>query len=518
MIRRREFLRVAATGSLLASMPSFGQTVAADLVQATIEIDLDNRIGPISPNIYGQFIEHLGRCIQGGIYEEASRLSNSDGFRLDVLEKVKRLAPPILRYPGGTVTKIYHWEDGVGPQKKRPRRPNLIWGGEEDNHFGTNEFIRYCRSIGAEPFLVVNMATGTAQEAANWVEYCNGTGKTYYAELRREHGFAEPHRVQFWGLGNEEHGEADAGRLQEPEAYVKEAWLFTKLMKLHDRSIKLIMAGHDETWNHKILRELHPVCDFLSAHFYHQSSQPLFEDIAAFDLRLRKAKSLLGTVPEKVQGFSRWYRFPPRQRPVQLAIDEWGLWEDGGKGAYDLELTYSWKHALATASFLNLFHRHADIIGIATWAQMVNVLAPIMTSEKGSICQTVFYPLEFYRKHCGAWSLKAHVESPPLDPHRKDSLPALDTSASCDETNKTLTLCVVNRHQSNAISTRIQVVRGSSPVLKRVYQLTSSSLEASNTIDRPNQDVVTVEMKSEAADNGLQVFGPRSVVICQYEL
>jgi len=273
-LHRRHLLELAGRGTAAAALTDALSASApgVESSEARIKIELQKRIGAISPCLYGQFIEHLGRCIQGGIFEEGSPLSGPNGFRRDVLEKVKRLAPPLLRYPGGTVTKIYHWKDGVGPKHKRPRQRNLVWGGEEDNRFGTDEFIRYCRLIGAEPFLVTNMATGTAEEAANWVEYCNGTGNTEFANLRRAHGFSEPHNVKYWGLGNEEHGEPDVGRLQEPDAYVKEAWQFAKLMKLQDPDIQLVVSGHDENWNRKVLRELHPVWDFLSLHFYARST------------------------------------------------------------------------------------------------------------------------------------------------------------------------------------------------------------------------------------------------------
>ena len=152
--------------------------------EAKILVDLNQPVEKVSPLIFGQFIEYLGRCIDGGIYEESSPLTDENGFRKDVLQKVQELNVPILRFPGGTVVKIYHWQDGIGPKAERPKRKNLIWGGINDNHFGTAEFVEYCRKIGAEPFLVVNMATGTPEEASNWVEYCNGTGNSYWANLR----------------------------------------------------------------------------------------------------------------------------------------------------------------------------------------------------------------------------------------------------------------------------------------------------------------------------------------------
>jgi len=524
MIHRRDFLELVRDGILATTIPDLDPRSSgfAGCCQASIRIDLDKLIAPISANLYGQFIEHLGRCIYGGIYEEGSSLSDQNGFRLDVLEKVKRLAPTLLRYPGGTVTKIYHWMDGVGPKAERPRRPNLIWGGEESNRFGTGEFVSYCRLIGAAPFLVTNMANGTPEEAANWVEYCNGTGNTRYVDLRRAHGFSQPHSVKYWGLGNEEHGESDPGHLQEPEAYVREAWQFAKLMKLQDPSIKLILVGDDETWNSKVLKELHPVCDFLSLHFYAHSLQrsysSLFENIAGFEKRLEKTKSILESVPKEVQEFSPWYRFPPRGQPVQLAIDEWGIWEKEGTGSRVLETTYSWKHALGTATMLNLFHRHADVIGLATWAQMVNVLGPIMTNRKGSICQTVFYPLELYRRYCRGWGVHVQVESDSLNSIADQDVPALDAAASYDNKERALTLTAVNRHPSASISVGIEMVGGQPPISKVLYELTAPSCESANSLEAANQDVVTLKSKRESGGEASCVLAPRSINLCQYKL
>jgi alpha-N-arabinofuranosidase len=518
-VTRRDFLKVSAKASLLIVTPDFAPGATGGPLQASISVNLKKRIGKMSPNLYGQFIEHLGRCIRGGIYEEGSPLSDSRGYRLDVLEKVRRLGPTLLRYPGGTFTKIYHWIDGVGTKTERPRRRNLIWGGEEDNQFGTNEFVNYCRLLDAQPFLAVNMATGTAEEAANWVEYCNGTGSTHYADLRRSHGFIEPHGVKYWGLGNEEYAEPDPGRLQEPDAYVKAAWQFAKLMKLQDPTIKLVMAGHDEEWNRRVLNGLHPVCDFLSLHFYAHSTGSsycsLFENIAGLEQRLNQTRSLLQSVPERVQEFSRWYRFPAREQPVQLAIDEWGIWEDGGKGTYDLEFTFSWKHALATATLLNLFHRHCDLISLATWAQIVNVLAPIMTNEDGSICQTVFHPLELYRRHCGNWGVYVGVDSDALDSEK--SLPVLDVSASYGDERQFLTVAVVNRHPTNSVRTTFEFIGVQRSVGGRIYELTAPSYDSSNGLESLQKDVVKLRT-FDLNTNSSCTFPPCSISLCECQL
>jgi len=179
-----------------------GSGTESERKPATITVDVAAVPAEISPLIYGQFIEHLGRAIYGGIYEETSPLSDDVGVRTGGLGKVRGLRPPGMRYPGGTVTKIYHWKDGIGPKAGRPVRRNLIWGGDDNNHVGTDEFMAYCERIQAEPFLTVNMSTGTAEEASEWVEYCNAAGDSHYAALRRRHGRTAAYNVRYWGLGN----------------------------------------------------------------------------------------------------------------------------------------------------------------------------------------------------------------------------------------------------------------------------------------------------------------------------
>ena len=200
MLNRRVLMQAGAAFTALAA--TSGQAMAARRSDAkptaTLEVDVEGQAGAVSPLIFGQFIEFLGRSIDGGIFEKGSPLSDARGFRRDVLDKVRGLRPSILRYPGGTVTKIYHWEDGIGPAAQRPVRPNLIWTGVIDNQFGTDEFIEYSRAVSAEPFITVSMGVGTAEDASNWVEYCNGTQKTFYADKRRKNGYSEPHNVKYW--------------------------------------------------------------------------------------------------------------------------------------------------------------------------------------------------------------------------------------------------------------------------------------------------------------------------------
>src|SRR6056300_1553389 len=254
---------------ILLSIFSF-QAIAQN---ARIKIDIERQIGEVSPLLYGNFVEHLGRCVYGGIYDPESPLADENGFRKDVLEAAKDLNVTLTRYPGGNFVSNYHWEDGVGPT--RVPRMELAWSRLETNQFGTNEFMDFAKKLGTEPYFAVNMGTGTIEEAQRWVEYTNVKGKSYYSKLREEHGYPEPHNIKYWSLGNEMDGSWQMGHLN-AEDYTKKAREAAKLMKLTDPSIKLIAAGSSNyrsnadpnEWNAKVLEELRDVVDYLAIHMY----------------------------------------------------------------------------------------------------------------------------------------------------------------------------------------------------------------------------------------------------------
>lgn len=484
--------------------------LAQDNAEVQILVDLNRPVEKVSPMIFGQFIEYLGRCINGGIYEEGSPLSDENGFRKDVLQKVQGLNVPILRFPGGTVVKIYHWQDGIGPKAERPKRKNLIWGGINDNHFGTAEFVEYCREIGAEPFLVVNMSTGTPEEASNWVEYCNGTGDTYWANLRRLHGYEKPFNVKYWGVGNEEYAVTDAGKHQNVEKYIEDAWQYVKLMKLQDRSLKFTLVGNsiDLAWSKKVIDEMHPVCDFLAIHLYSipfdSNYFTLLSSIEAFNTDFESMRALLQKVPEKVENFSSWYRFPSRQEPVKIAIDEWGIWDlnsGKGRGDYQMEYSYNWAQALAVGKFLNLFQRNTDLIGLATWAQTVNVLAPIMTSKEGSFCQTIYTPLQAYQRYTLQQNLPIEVTSPVLE----KTLKTVDATASVSEDQREIVVTVLNLSEQEIMPAHINF---SNMTGNKQIQLTENISYTAPTLESENdfgKNCIT-ETKSKMMQNSKNVF------------
>jgi alpha-N-arabinofuranosidase len=413
------------------------------MIKAQVRIDPLRRLGAIDANIYGGFIEHLGRCIYGGIYEPGSPLSDKRGFRRDVLQAMRRLRVPVLRWPGGNFVSGYHWLDGVGPPEERPRRFDLAWRKEESNRFGTDEFIAYCRALGTEPYLCANLGSGTLDEAAAWVEYCNATTDTHYASLRRRHGSPEPFEVRYWGLGNEVFGFWQVGYKTAAE-YAEQAREFGKAMKWVDPGIRLVACGAGEPeWDWQVLKTLAPLIDYISVHAYFRpdGQEPYYSLLA----RPREQERYIRTLWELICAARRQHR---TDRRIRIAFDEWNVWYramDIGSGSL-LEETYDLADALCVACFLNMLQRNCVAIGMANIAQMVNVLAPIFTSPEGLFLQTIYFPLLLQAEHSGpvvldAWAESDEVELPGWLPQR---LPLLDVSVTLDEEKRLLYVSAVN--------------------------------------------------------------------------
>lgn len=420
-----------------------------------ISLSISPANGIVSPNIYGQFIEHLGDCIDGGIFNDKSPLSDENGIRLDVLEKVKKLAPPIIRFPGGTVMHIYHWEDAIGPMNERKQKKNLIWGGVLRPEFGTAEFVQYCRSVGAEPMICVNMASGTPEEAGNWVEYCNGTSDTYYANLRRSHGYEEPFNVKYWCIGNECNAEPDIGIQDDVKIYIRDAREFMKFMKLNDPTIETVLVGcyDHEGWNKPVLDALGSMANYLSFHFYTaEYDNGLYGPFAGerhFLQTVSELDALLDSYPEKVTDFNKWYRFPARQGKIRLMIDEWNIWQYKNDGIFGLHERYNGRDMIWVASMLNNFIADEHIAG-CNMAQLCNIIAPIIATEEGCYEQTIFKPCELYRKSMYGNRMTVQISGQyTVDGGRAGEVNAI--SAAAVEKDGVIRAAIVNRDFSETV-------------------------------------------------------------------
>ncbi|GCF11885.1 alpha-N-arabinofuranosidase [Dictyobacter arantiisoli] len=460
---------------------------------ASINIDLARKSGSIDRNIYGGFIEQLGRCVYGGIYEENSPLSDEHGYRKDVMAAVRDLRTPLLRWPGGNFVSGYHWTDGIGPVENRPPQMELAWHSTESNRFGTDEFMDYCRTMNVEPYICVNMGTGTMDEARTWVEYCNGTGNTYWANLRRKNGHEEPYNVKYWGLGNEVYGTWQIGAMT-PEDYVKKATEFAKIMKWTDPSIKLVGCGDTgwKDWDDIVIPGLAQYIDYYSLHLYTGSddyySNVLAPALADFALESSRAIIDRARYNQKIE------------HPIYIAYDEWNVWYRKRAAETALEERYNLSDALAVSSFLNSFIRHSDTVKLANLAQMVNVIAPIFTSPEGLFLQTIYHPLRLFAEHMQDIALDIHVESESLPfTQEQDKSPygfpfaslgpfkILDASATCDASGKTVTIAVVNRHREQDLSTTLKFADNVTIESAYAYEVNGDNPNSENDFEQPNE-------------------------------
>jgi alpha-N-arabinofuranosidase len=428
-------------------------------LRARVKIDTERVIGEIDPLIYGNFIEHLGRCIEGGVFEENSPLSDKKGYRRDVFEAVKKLNVTLLRWPGGNFASNYHWRDGIGPRDQRPRRLEMAWGTVESNRFGTHEFLEYAEMLKTEPYICVNLGTGSWVDAQQWVEYACSSQDTAMTRLRKQNGRSDPWKVTYWGLGNEMDGPWQMGHRSADE-YGKFALEAAKLMRWTDPNIKLIAAGSSHYaqgidwigWNRTVLDHLKRHIDYLAVHRYVGNAENNYEEFLASSMDLDdRTRTTEGVIRSALSD-------EPQRRKIYIAWDEYNVWYRARgasqRGRRILEERYNLEDALVVATFLNSFVNHAHIVKMANMAQLVNVIAPIFTNEKAMFLQTIFYPLELFANNTRGKALSVFVDSPVYKTRRFDGVPYLDTSASFE--NGTLVMNVVNRHRDQAVETEIE--------------------------------------------------------------
>ena len=478
-------------------------------LRARIKIDTERVIGDIDPKLYGNFIEHLGRCIQGGVFDEDSPLSDSNGYRRDVFDATKKLGVSILRWPGGNFSSNYHWKDGIGPRDKRPPRLEMAWGTVESNRFGTHEFLNYCEMLGTEPYICANLGTGTWEEAQQWVEYVSSAGDTAMTRLRKENGRRDPWKVTYWGLGNEMDGPWQMGH-KSAEDYGKFALEAAKLMKWTDPNLKLIAAGSSNYnngidwigWNRTVLDFLKTHADYLSMHMYVGNAANDFGEFLTSSLTLRdRIKTTEGVINAVMSG-------QPRSRKVYIAWDEWNVWYrargDSQRGRRILEERYNLEDALVVATFLNTFVNNAHIIKMANMAQLVNVIAPMFTDEKRIFLQTIYYPLALFANNTKGQALDLLVKSPSYKSKDVDEVPHLDTSAALD--GKTLVVNIVNRHRNQAVEAEIQIEDQEFAGAVDISEVNAPDIKAENSFE--STSVKTVQRSAKAEKNLLRYSVP----------
>jgi alpha-N-arabinofuranosidase len=479
-----------------------------------IKLDLDRTLGDIDRNIFGGFVEHLGRGIYGGIYDPGT--SDSNGLRTDVRAAVEGLGITNVRYPGGNFVSGYRWRDGVGPVAERPVRADLAWGAVEPNTFGTNEFIRFCRTIGSEPYLVVNCGDGDLREARDWVEYCNSTNNTALSRLREQHGFPQPHRVRYWGIGNEVDGAWQIGA-KSPTEYARAYHEFAKAMRWTDPGIRLIASATSD-WDGDIVErvqvlveEAADLIDYLAIHWYVGDHDG---DSAAYLATSEVIEERLNAYEGLVHGQTLGRRRPRR---IPLAVDEWNVWyrtmgERAGTPPHLLEETYDLQDALVVAMHLNAFVRHAATVRLANLAQLVNVIAPIVSTPEGIVRQTIYHPFAVFSRTTGTVALDAWWEGETFSGGSYSGVRTLDVSASLDPDRKQLSVHVVNRDAEEPQDVVIELAAASFTGRLQISTVTGPSLSAANTLARPDSVTATEESREiPPSDRFAYSLPPRSL-------
>lgn len=423
-------------------------------MKAKMTLAKEFRIGDIDKRIYGSFIEHLGRAVYGGIYEPTHPTADENGFRTDVIDLVKKLNVPIVRYPGGNFVSGYNWEDGVGPVEARPKRLDLAWGTTEPNFFGTNEFLKWCKKANTECMMAVNLGTRGAEEARNLVEYCNHKGGTYWSDLRKSHGVENPHNIKLWCLGNEMDGAWQMGAKTAKE-YGRAALEASKVMKWTDPGIETVLCGSSSRnaktfgqWEAESLDIAYDSIDYVSLHQYYENRA---DDTPSFLAKTMELDEFIYSVIctcDYVKAKKR------SKKTINLSFDEWNVWYHSDNVPYErwsmapprLEDIYNFEDALVVGSMLITLLRHCNRIKIACLAQLVNVIAPIFTQTGGGIFeQTIFYPFMHLSNYGRGAALLPLLDCPKYDCREFTDVPYLEAIATYDEENEEMAVFCVNK-------------------------------------------------------------------------
>jgi alpha-N-arabinofuranosidase len=497
---------------------------------ATLTVDKDFKIGDIDPRLFGAFLEHMGRAVYSGIYEPGHPTADAEGFRTDVLDFVRELNVPVVRYPGGNFVSGYNWEDGVGPKEQRPRRQELAWKSIETNQVGTNEFIDWCRKAGTEPMMAVNLGTRGPDAARSLVEYCNHPCGTAWSDLRRAHGYAAPYGIKLWCLGNEMDGDWQMG-CKTAEEYGRVATEAAKLMKWADDSIELVACGSSSAgmpsfaaWEATVLEHTYHHVDYLSLHTYigkrGDDRADFFGQSVGMEEFIRSVASICDYVKAKKRA----------RKTMYLAFDEWNIsyhaHESDAKQAPWLEAPpiaeerYTLEDALVVGSMLLALLRCADRVKIGCIAQLVNILGPIMTVRGGAAWrQTIFYPYLHASLYGHGTALQFVMESPVFETKRFGAVPVVDAAVTRDEATGTVTLFAVNRDpESRPVALNVDLRSFGTLSFLDHTMLSHPDPLAANTANEPNKVIPTTGERISIEDGKFTIsLAPLSWNVLRYK-
>ena len=482
--------------------------------KATMIMDKDYAIGAIDKRIYGSFIEHLGRAVYGGIYEPGHPTADENGFRRDVIDMVRKLNVPVVRYPGGNFVSGFNWEDSVGPRSQRPRRLDLAWGTTETNAVGLHEFVDWAKQANTEVMYAVNLGLRGPDAARNVVEYANHRGGTYWSDLRVKNGAKDPFGIKLWCLGNEMDGPWQMGSKNARE-YGHVANEAAKVMKWVDPSIELVACGSSGfgmptfgEWEYQMLNECYDNVDYVSLHRYYGNPTNDTPDFLARSMDLDDFIKTVVAICDTVRGKKH------AKKRLNLSFDEWNVWyhsneqdkeirkaDPWGVALPLLEDIYNFEDALLVGSMLITFLRNADRVKIACMAQLVNVIAPIMTRNGGGVwAQTIYWPLMHASTLGRGTALRPVVNTPTYDCSDYEKVPLVDATATMDD-DGSVTIFAVNRDMAEDIELTCDLRGFGELQLAEHILLHHDDVKAVNTEANPD-NVKPVQGKGGVIDGG----------------
>lgn len=480
--------------------------------KANLIIDRLNHISIIDNRIYGSFIEHLGRAVYNGIYEPGHPLADEMGFRKDVIKLVKDLRIPIIRYPGGNFVSGFRWEDSVGPKEKRPARLDLAWFTTETNEVGMQEFDNWLSKVDAEMMLAVNLGTRGADDARNLVEYCNHEKGSYWSDLRRSHGKETPYRVKTWCLGNEMDGPWQMGRKTAYE-YGRLACETAKMMKWVDPSIELVACGSSKMsmptfaqWEATVLDETYEHINYLSLHNYWSNAEGDTPSFLAGGILMDDFIKSVVAICDYVKAKKR------SKKQINLSFDEWNVWYHTKESDKQikawlqapprLEDIYNFEDALLVGGLLISLIKNSDRVKMACLAQLVNVIAPIMTRTQGGAWkQTIYYPFYYTSLYGRGEALKVNIDCPKYDCKQYTDVPMLDAVAVINEEEENLTLFILNRSTEEDLELNCDMRTFNINRCIQHIAFEGYRYEDCNTEQKPDY-VVPKEKKAEILEDG----------------
>jgi len=454
-------------------------------------------IDKVDPRIYGSFVEHMGRCVYEGIYEPGHKTANAQGFREDVKELVKELNTPFIRYPGGNFVSGYDWQDGIGPKEERPTRLDLAWKTIETNQVGLHEFAQWAQEAGVEINYAVNLGTKGIEEARDIVEYCNHEGGSYWSDLRKKNGADKPFKIKTWCLGNEMDGPWQTGA-KTAEEYGRIAAEAAKMMKWVDESIELVACGSSNSemptfasWEATVLEHTYEYVDYLSLHVYYGNRTNDLKSYLAKSINMDNFIKSVAAICDYVKAKKR------SKKTMYLSFDEWNVWyhsnehdaklreEDPWKQAPPiLQDVYNFEDSLLVGCLLITLLKNCDRVKIACLAQLVNVIAPIMTEKGGDAWrQTTFYPFMHAANFGLGTVLQPSMDCPTYDSEEFDNVPYVESIAVHNEEKGEVVIFAVNRSQDEKVDFDMDLQGFNVKSVLEFKEMSGHDVKAANTKD-----------------------------------